>query len=139
MQFQKAKSEKIAQDLLGMTFEMGGRGPEKIDCYGVLKFYFDAFGLNLPDYSYVDDWSENSNVYLRNYAECFRKLEPDETLEIGDVILFYSKEIANHAGIYLGESKFINSYEKAGTKIDSLTNPVWKKKVYGYFRIKDKQ
>jgi cell wall-associated NlpC family hydrolase len=137
MQFDKIKSDEISQSLLGMSFELGGRGPKTIDCYGVLKYFFSEFGLKLPDYSYVDDWGENSDVYLQNYAECFRKLDKDETLEIGDVILFNSKENPGHAGVYLGESRFVHAYRKAGTKIDSLVNPVWKGKIYGYFRIKE--
>jgi cell wall-associated NlpC family hydrolase len=135
--FDKIKSEQIAQDLLGMQFEIGGRGPKTIDCYGVLKFYFGEFGFSLPDYSYVEDWSGQTELYLKEYAKFFRKLNKDEELEIGDVILFNSKENPSHAGVYVGESKFIHAYEKAGTKIDSLTNPVWKKTIYSFFRVKN--
>ncbi len=133
----KIKSDLIAQELLGMSFELGGRGPKTIDCYGVLIHYFKNFDFDLPDYSYVDDWAGNSDIYLREYASCFRKLGDDEPLEIGDVILFYSKETANHAGVYLGEGQFIHAFQKAGTRIDSLTNPLWKKNMYGYFRLKE--
>lgn len=136
--FIKARSDEISQSLLGMSFEIGGRGPKEIDCYGVLKYYYEQFGFNLPDYSYVDDWSENSKQYLREYASFFRKLDKDEKLEIGDVILFYSKETANHAGVYLGDGRFIHAFDKAGTRIDSLTTPLWKQKIYGYFRVKIK-
>jgi len=135
--FDKEKSEQAAQDLLGMQFEIGGRGPKVIDCYGVLKFYFGEFGLNLPDYSYVEDWAGQTELYLMEYAKFFRKLSPDEELEIGDVILFNSKENPSHTGIYLGEERFIHAYEKAGTRIDSLTNRAWKGKIYGYFRNKE--
>ena len=137
--FDKTKSDQIAQDLLGMSFEMCGRGPDKIDCYGVLILYFKGFDINLPDYSYTEDWEANSEIYLREYSRCFRKLSKDEELEIGDVILFHWKEYPTHAGVYLGESRFIHSYDKAGTRIDSLTNPQWKQKVDNYFRIKEEK
>lgn len=140
MLFDRAKSELISQSLLGLKFKIGGRGNDgTVDCYGVLLHYFKEFGLNLPDYAYLDDWSGETELYLQEYASFFRKLDKDEKLEIGDMILFNSKENPSHAGVYLGESRFISSYEKVGTKIDSLTNPVWKGKVYGYFRIKDKE
>jgi cell wall-associated NlpC family hydrolase len=147
MLFNKKKSDEISQALLGMSFEIGGRGPEKIDCYGVLKYFYNGFGLKLPDYSYVDDWSGKTELYLQEYAKFFRKLDKDEELEIGDMILFseeentshagiyLKEENTSHAGIYLGESRFIHAYDKAGTRIDSLTNPAWKKKIYGFFRI----
>lgn len=134
MLFEKSKSEKIAQDLLGMQFEIGGRGPDKIDCYGVLVRYYKKFDLDLPDYSYAEDWSGNTDLYLKEYSQFARKLDPTEELEVGDMIMFTSKEDPNHAGIYLGEGRFIHAYEKAGTRIDSLTNKVWKKKIYGRFR-----
>lgn len=137
MRFDKTKSDKIGQDLLGMKFEIGGRGPEKIDCYGVLVHYYKEFDLKLPDYSYTDDWSGQTELYLQEYAHFFRKLDKDEKLEIGDMILFNSKEYPSHSGIYLGESTFIHARDKVGTKIDSLTNPVWRGKVYNYFRIKE--
>jgi len=139
MLFNLAKSNQIAQDLLGMQFEIGGRGPEKIDCYGVLIHYFKEFEIKLPDYSYVEDWSGKTDLYLQEYASFFRKLTKDEKLKVGDMVLFNSKEYPSHAGIYLGEGRFIHAYDKAGTRIDSLTNPLWKDKIYGYFRIKDQE
>jgi cell wall-associated NlpC family hydrolase len=138
MLFEKAKSDKIAQDLLGLSFKIGGRGDDgTVDCYGVLCYYFKEFNLKLPDYSYVDDWSGKTELYLQEYTNFFRKLDKDEELEIGDVLLFNSKENPSHTGVYLGESKFIHAYKKAGTRIDSLTTPIWKKKIYGRFRVKD--
>jgi len=137
--FDKTKSDQIAQDLLGMSFEIGGRGPEKIDCYGVLVHYFKEFDLMLPDYSYVEDWCGQTELYLQEYSKFFRKLDKDkdEELEIGDMILFNSKENPSHAGVYLGEMRFIHAYDKAGTRIDSLTNKLWKNKVFGFFRVND--
>ena len=134
--FDKVKSDKIAQDLLEMSFEVGGRGPEKIDCYGVLVHYYEQFGLKMPDYSSEENWENRGEVYLREYATMARKLDPDEKPEVGDFILF--KEVEgepNHAGVYLGDSRFVHSYQKIGVKIDSLVQ-FWGKKVYGYFRMK---
>ena len=136
--FNKIKSDEISQSLLGMQFKIGGRGDDgTIDCYGVLKYYFYKFNLQLPDYSYVEDWSGKTELYLQEYAKFFRKLDKDEGLEIGDMILFTSKENPGHAGVYIGESRFVHAYDKAGTKIDSLTNPAWKQKVFGYFRVRE--
>jgi cell wall-associated NlpC family hydrolase len=102
-----------------------------------LIYFFKEFDLKLPDYSYIDTWGENSNLYLQEYANFFRKLDKDEKLEIGDVILFNGKENPSHTGVYLGDSKFVHAYQKAGTRIDSLVNPIWKGKVYGKFRVKE--
>ena len=155
MIFDQKKCESIAQDLLGMKFKMGGRGPEEIDCYGVLVYFFREFGVDLPDYSYLDDWNPKEEYYLKEYASFFRRLDPQEVgaprgvgeaatpqgntplLIPGDMILFQNVEGAsNHAGVYIGDGKFIHAYRKIGTKIDRLVSPIWKKKIYGYLRLK---
>ena len=139
--FDKAKSLDIADSILGMEFKRGARGPEAIDCYGVVKYYYAQFGFTLPDYSYVENWDDKEEIYLAEYARFFRKLGPGETPEVGDMVLFVNtKEVANHAGIYLGDNNFVHAYEQIGTKIDSFIKrfPVnWKQKIYGYFRIRE--
>ena len=141
MIFDKKKSNEIAQRLLGMTFELGGRGPNKIDCYGILCLFYAEFGIEMPDFTKLDDWEadgHNSSFYLDQYTSLARKLSEDESPERGDFILFKNIEGSpNHAGVYLGDNRFIHSYQKVGVKIDSLTQRPWKEKVSGYFRIRN--
>jgi cell wall-associated NlpC family hydrolase len=139
MEFDKKKSDEIAQSLLGMKFRMGTRGADnETDCYGVLVIYYREFGIQLPDYSIAEDWDMKEELYLRDYATMMRKLDPDEEPKIGDMILFKNVvDCANHAAIYLGDNKFIHAYPKAGTRIDSFTTPIWKRKMYGIFRLKE--
>jgi cell wall-associated NlpC family hydrolase len=151
MPYDQKKAEKTAQDLLGMRFKMGGRGlpaeapqigaqvgPKEIDCYGVLIYFFKQFGVNLPDYSYLDNWDEKEEHYLKHYSSMFKKLSGDEKPVPGDVILFKNvPEAVNHAGVYIGDGKFIHAYRKVGVKIERLAHKHWKSKVYGYFRLKD--
>lgn len=138
--FDKKKSSEIAQQLLGMTFEIGGRGPKKVDCYGILCLFYREFGIEMPDFTKLDDWEadgHNSSFYLSQYASLARKLSKNEKPECGDFILFRNvKDSPNHAGVYLGDNRFVHSYKKIGVKIDSLTNSVWKSKIYGFFRIR---
>lgn len=138
MEFNKRKSEEIAQQLLGMDFEIGGRGEnKKIDCYGVLVLYYGSFDIKMPDYQYQTTWVGETERYLKEYSSMFTKLPPDEKPQIGDMILFHpGLEPAIHAGIYIGDNRFVHSCQKIGTKIDSLINSFWKNKIYGYFRIK---
>jgi len=138
--FDKKRSDEISQLLLEMSFEKGGRGKDnKVDCYGILMCYYEKFDLKLPDYSSEDNWENRGEVYLREYGNIARKLKPEEKPEIGDCILFNDIEgEGSHAGVYLGESKFIHVYRKIGVKIDSLINNdhFFGKKVFGFFRVK---
>ena len=142
MQFEKAKSDKVGQDLLTYSFEKAGRGPEKIDCLGVIILYFKEFGIEIPDYSHITDWGEYVEEYVRAIPKLLRKLEPDEELEIGDVVVFSkTQELTgnlNHAGIYLGEGSFIHAGPKFGIKISKLHEKTWGSRVYGNFRVREK-
>jgi cell wall-associated NlpC family hydrolase len=147
MLFDRKKSEAIAQELLSMKYERDGRGlpakasaqagPRGVDCYGVLVYYYKQFGLNLPDYFTQKDWGDNEEIILREYANFFRRLSSLENPETGDMMILRNTEgELGHLALYLGDQRFIHSYEKIGTKIDSLINRAWKKNVYGFFRVK---
>lgn len=144
LEFDRHKSDKIAQDLLGMEFALGGRGKDKkIDCYGVLSHYYREFGLSLPDYNSSEDWGENEDTILSEYANFFTRLKLNSTdeLRVGDMILFigHGATSMGHLGVYLGDGKFIHSYKKIGVKIDSLTNKIWKENAIKFFRVKDRE
>lgn len=136
--FDRKKSEAIAQELLMMKYEKDGRGPDKVDCYGLLVHYYKQFGVSLPDYSTQKDWGDNEEIILRDYSIFFRKLSAGEKPETGDMMILRNTEgELGHLGLYLGDQRFIHAYEKIGTKIDSLAMKPWKDNVYGFFRPKE--
>jgi len=141
MRFEKIKCQEIAQELLGMEYKMGGRGKDKkIDCYGILCYFFDCFAVRLPDYSYIENWDDKEEHYLKEYSSMFRRLEEKEKPEPGDVILFRNMEGAsNHAGVYIGDGEFIHSIRKIGTKISRLRERPWKEKQNGFYRLKKEE
>jgi cell wall-associated NlpC family hydrolase len=141
MNFDKKKSKEIAQKFLGLEFRLGGRGEDgTIDCRGILLDYYNQFGIQFPDFTKYDDWSDKEEHYLNEYATFSRKLSYEEKPECGDFILFKNIEGAsNHAAIYLGDNLFVHSYKKIGVKIDSLTQKHWKDRMSGFFRVKDKE
>ena len=108
---------------------------------GVIIFYFKEFGIEIPDYSHIKDWGEYDEEYLKALPKLLRKLEPNEKLEIGDIVVFRSipdeTGNINHAGVYLGESSFIHGGEKAGIKISRLYEETRKSRVYGNFRLRE--
>jgi cell wall-associated NlpC family hydrolase len=143
MSFNKQKSDQIAQDLLKYKFEKAGRGPDKLDCLGVIIFYFKEFGIEIPDYSAIKDWGEYDEEYVKAIPKILRKLEPDEKLERGDVIVFRNtQELTgnlNHAGIFLGKSEFIHAGVKIGITINKIYQKPWKDRIYGYFRVRESE
>ncbi len=136
--FNEKKAKEIAQSLLGTQFELGGRAfGIKLDCYGLLIAFFKEFGIELPDYSYIDDWAENEDQYLRRYQSLARRLANDEELEIGDILVFGKvPEIGNHAGVVIGKNRFLHCANKMGTKIDSVNDERWKSHMILRLRLK---
>ncbi len=141
MKFDKQKSDRIAQELLKCGFEKAGRGPDKIDCMGVIIIYMKEFGIEIPDYSHIKDWGKYDEEYVKAIPKLLRKLESDEKLRIGDIIVFRNtQEVTgnlNHAGIYLGDNDFIHAGAKFGVMIDKLYERFWKDRVYGHFRLRE--
>lgn len=141
MDFDRNKSDRIAESVLEKQWEKGGRGPEKFDCMGIMIHYFREFDVVIPDYSAIKDWGEYDAEYVSAIPRVVRRLRDDEKPMVGDVVIF-SKVVEqtgalNHAGIVLGDSKFLHTSVKLGTRIDALYQSPWKEHVYGYFRLKD--
>jgi cell wall-associated NlpC family hydrolase len=141
MRFDKQKSDVLAQSFLEMKFEKKGRTPEGIDCLGIIILYYRAFGIEIPDYSTIEDWGDYDEEYVKAIPKLVRKLEKDEKPQIGDIIVFIkAKELTgalNHAGIFLGDSNFIHGCLKTGIRIDHLWDQDWKPRIYGFFRLRE--
>ncbi len=135
--FDKKQAEEVAQKLLGTKFELGGRAfGISLDCYGLLIAFFKEFGIDLPDYSYIDDWAENEDQYLKRYQSLARRLADDEDLETGDILIFGKvPEVGNHAGVYLGKNRFVHCSYKIGTKINSTNDKTRKDKTWKSYII----
>ncbi len=136
-QFDKRKAEKVAQKFLGTEFKLGGRAfGISLDCYGLLIAFFREFGIELPDFSYIDDWAEDEDQYLRRYQSLARRLTDDESLEVGDILIFGKvPDVGNHAGVYLGKNRFVHCCYQIGTKINSINDEARKEKPWKSYII----
>lgn len=118
--------------LLGRMFVHG-----TLDCYSLVRDYYRAIGITLPDFERKNGWWETEQeLYLDNFESAgFSKVcgsAPEElkTLEpmIGDVILMQirSKRV-NHAAVYIGDGKIIHHMYGKLSKTD----------VYGGFWLRN--
>ncbi len=81
---------------LGAPYRWGGTSPSGFDCSGFLNFVFERTGVDLPRTTY----------------EMFRSgmPVPREELKTGDIVFFETVSPGpSHAGIYLGDGRFIHS------------------------------
>jgi len=116
-------------DLIGAPFRYGGRGPDVFDCYGLVRFlYFQRTGVWPVDHISPEDGCGAKitammvgDLYL--WEEC--------QLEAGAVLLF--KVPGNlHVGTYMGDGRFIHTWEKSGgVTIERLED--WEKRLMGVY------
>lgn len=118
---------------VGIPYVHKGRSLNGLDCWGlVVLIYRELFNMELLDMeNYEQDWAKQGNNYfLENYSKQFEQVE---NLEKYDIILFKVDEAIRHAGIYLGDDKFIHC-PKIGVVISRLS--IWKKRIAGCYRLK---
>lgn len=101
--------------LVGTPYRYGGNTPfGGFDCSGLIGFVFlDAAGVRLPRTT-----RELASLDLPKVRR--GQLAP------GDVV-FFGQHGINHAGIYVGEGRFVHAPSTGGTvRLDSIEGPYWR-------------
>lgn len=107
-----------ALGLVGTPYRYGGNTPESgFDCSGLIGFvYRDAAGIQLP----------------RSTSEMVAQRTPrvaSDALQTGDLVFFATggARQVNHAGIYVGEGRFVHAPSSGGTvRLDRLEQAYWR-------------
>ncbi|MFS0575589.1 NlpC/P60 family protein [Sporosarcina sp. 179-K 3D1 HS] len=116
-----ATAVDVSLPLLDTPYVWAGVTEEGFDCSGFIYYVFNKAGLALPRLDTIGMFNHSSEV-----------TDPVP----GDLLFFENtyREGISHAGIYLGDGKFIH----AGTKkveISSVDYPYWQEKFVGYKRF----
>lgn len=103
--------------LVGTPYQWGGNTPDSgFDCSGLIGFvYRDVAGLTLP---------RTTRELLAMPAQSVTRSQ----LSAGDLVFFATggSRKVNHAGIYVGEGRFVHAPSKGGTvRLDYLADRYW--------------
>ncbi len=101
--------------LVGTPYRYGGNTPAGgFDCSGLIGFVFrDAAGLALPRTT-------------RDLAGLPVPKVSRQQLRPGDLVFFGQRHGVDHAGIYVGDGRFVHAPSTGGTvRLDALDSPYW--------------
>ncbi len=87
-----------AKKFLGVKYVYGGSSPKGFDCSGFVSYVYNHFGISLERVA-ADQARQGTKVSRAN-------------LKPGDVVFYDTnggKNYINHAGIYIGDGKFIHA------------------------------
>lgn len=114
-------------DLVGVPFEYGGRGPDKLDCYGLVMECARREGITLPDFGHA---SEQPRIMAMMTASLnqWRQIEPRH----GAIAFIRVGRYAAHVGYVFGPNHMIHAWEASGgVTIVRLAD--WKQRIVGFF------
>ena len=116
-----------ALGLVGTPYRWGGNTPDSgFDCSGLIKYvYNDAAGISLPR-------TTREMIVMR--AQSIGQ----DKLQTGDLLFFATNggSQVSHAGIYVGEGRFVHAPATGGTvKLDSLNKAYWQRAYLNAKRV----
>lgn len=112
-----------AISLVGTPYHYGGNTPESgFDCSGLIGYvYRTSAGVLAPrTVAALVDWGLPVDA---------------QSLRSGDLVVFTQNGVAGHAGIYVGNGRFVHAPSKGGeVRLDALDARYWARQQVGYRR-----
>lgn len=105
---------------MGVPYVWGGTSPSGFDCSGFLHYVYLQNGVSIPR-TVETIWAAGKSVSAPSR---------------GDMVFFTTyKAGPSHAGIYLGDGKFLHSSSSTGVTISDMNNSYWSPRYLGAKRL----
>jgi len=112
-----------AVSLVGTPYRYGGNTPESgFDCSGLIgHVYRSRAHIAAP----------RTVATLVNWGQPVAA----ESARTGDLVVFMQRGVATHAGIYVGENRFVHAPSTGGeVRLDSLRSTYWSRQAFSFRR-----
>ena len=115
---QREHVEQRARSVIGSPYSYGGTSPSGFDCSGFTRWVFAQHGATSPHSS--------SAQFEMGKRDGFKRVYKREHLKEGDLVFHKTTSTrVGHAGIYIGEGKFVSSTSSGGVQVRSLYDSYW--------------
>lgn len=102
----------------GAPYRSGGTSPSGFDCSGFTRWVFLEHGASLPHSS--------SKQYALAARDGNKRIWSRRNLEVGDLVFHKTTSArVGHAGLYIGDGRFISSTSSGGVRVESLYDPYY--------------
>lgn len=99
-------------DLIGVKFKYGGRGPETFDCWGLVQECHRRWhGVELPDYRSTASPERNAALMASEGQKLWQQLPG---IEPGSILLIRVKRYGAHVGFAHSRTRFLQALEGFG-------------------------
>ncbi|UQD51854.1 peptidoglycan endopeptidase [Bacillus methanolicus] len=105
-----------AKKYIGVPYAWGGSTPSGFDCSGYLNYVYKKVGISIP----------------RTVASIWNATKKVSSPRVGDIVFFETNNNGpSHAGIYLGNNKFIHAGSSTGVTISDKNSSYWGPRYIG--------
>jgi cell wall-associated NlpC family hydrolase len=120
----------IIDDLIGVPFEMGGRGPKTYDCYGAVKEVRRRMGLYTPEVATTYESVRSCADVIRQQVKHWLPCEPKN----GAVLILRLEALHAHVGVQIAPGWLLHTWEEAGGIVRERVDR-WQKqnRIVGYY------
>ncbi len=121
-------------DLLGKSFEWGGRGPDTFDCYGLAIETRKRAGLFMPEeYASISTKPEiDARIQDCTLAHGFVQLAKPQPFCL--VTFCIHPRFSTHIGMVLEDCRrFIHIQRMARVGVERLDSMIWAKRITGFW------
>jgi LysM repeat protein len=109
-----------AKKYIGVPYVWGGSTPSGFDCSGYLNYVYNTQGVKIPR-TVATIWDATTSV---------------SAPQKGDIVFFTTTAPSpTHAGIYIGDDKFIHAGSSTGVTISDMNNTYWKPRYLGARKV----
>ncbi|MBM7609752.1 cell wall-associated NlpC family hydrolase [Lysinibacillus composti] len=106
---------------VGVPYVWGGSTPKGFDCSGFLNYVYGKVGVSIP----------------RTVETIWNATTPVSSPQKGDIVFFTTiKPGPSHAGIYIGDNKFLHASSSIGITITAMNDSYWKARYLGSKKVK---